>query len=264
MKRRLLSVFLLMALLCSMLSLTALTVSAEEDPAEEVILPEEAAPAEEPTEETSEAETPADRHTGGMAVKPEALFNDVSVKDWYYTAVLWAINNSITSGTAAKTFSPDKTCTRAEVVTFLWNAAGRPEVEDNEHFAVQAGSFADVHFYDWFRKAVNWAVANGITKGTDATHFSPDKVCTRAEIVTFIWNAAGRPTVSSAKNQFTDVSKTDWCFKAVMWAAARGITKGTTTTTFSPANTCTRAEAVQFLYNARWYWIQLQIPKEEY
>ena len=172
-------------------------------------------------------------------------FKDVAKNAYYYDAVQWAVRGGITVGTSADTFSPDQGCTRAQIVTFLYRAAGSPKVEqvDNPfHDVVRTG---DGEFYD----AILWAVKNGITAGTSATTFSPDMICTRAHIVTFLYNASGATPVQGA-TAFTDVPQDAWYAEAVAWAAANGITAGTSTDKFSPYATCTRAQAVTFLYNA--------------
>lgn len=173
-------------------------------------------------------------------------FTDVKDGDWFKDAVLWAVSQkpAITNGTTPTTFSPYKTCTRAEVVQFLWNAAGQPVVD------AASNPFVDVKETDWFYKSVMWAVANGITNGTDATHFAPSKKCTRAEVVTFLRNASTDKKVTNPANPFSDVKSSDWFYNSVLWAVEHKITSGTTPTTFAPTKTCTRAEVVQFLYNA--------------
>ena len=167
-------------------------------------------------------------------------FRDVAKTAYYYEAVLWAVQNGVTYGTSASTFSPDATCTRAQAVTFLWRAAGEPEVSGSH-------SFTDVKTGSYYEKAVIWAAQNGITSGTTATTFSPNDNCTRAQIVTFLWRAAGEPEVSGS-HPFTDVKTSAYYEKPVVWAVAKGVTSGTTTTTFSPTDTCTRSQIVTFLY----------------
>ena len=143
------------------------------------------------------------------------------------------------------TFSPDKTCTRAEIVTFLWRDAGSPMP------TISRSPFSDVNYSMGadFYNAILWASQNGITAGTDVSHFSPNKTCTRAEIVTFLWRYAKKP-VGYGNNSFTDVNKTDHApyYDAILWAVSKGITNGSTTTTFAPDGTCTRGQAVTFLY----------------
>ncbi|MCD8355626.1 MAG: SH3 domain-containing protein [Clostridia bacterium] len=168
-------------------------------------------------------------------------FTDVPSSAWYYTPVQWAVSNNITAGTSATKFSPNASCTRAQAVTFLWNAAGQPKVTGS-------CKFTDVSSNAWYYQAVLWAVNKGITSGTSATKFSPDAVCTRAEIVTFLWNAEGK-LASSGSLKFTDVSSSAWYYGAVRWAVQNKITSGTSATKFSPNASCTRAQAVTFLYN---------------
>lgn len=168
-------------------------------------------------------------------------FTDVSANAYYYTPVLWAVSNEITSGTSATTFSPDAGCTRAQVVAFLWRAAGKPEPK-------QSGNpFTDVRDGQYYYKAVLWAVEHGITAGTSATTFSPDATCTRGQIVSFLWRYEGKPA-ANASNPFTDVKPGAYYEPAVLWAVANGVTAGTSATTFSPDATCTRAQVVSFLY----------------
>ncbi len=174
---------------------------------------------------------------------PTVKFTDVSQSDWFYEPVMWAVSNHITAGVSDTKFGPNQICTRAQAVVFLWNQAGRPTVS-------RKNAFTDVKSSDWYYQAVQWAVSKGITGGTSKTTFSPNKTCNRAEIVTFLWNRAGKPTVSS-KNPFTDVKSSDWYYQAVQWAVAKGVTGGTSKTTFSPKKACTRAQIVTFLYNNR-------------
>ncbi len=179
--------------------------------------------------------------------KPENPFVDVKSSDWFYDAVLWAVNQHppITSGTDATHFSPYLDCSRAQVVQFLYNAAGNPAPKSSTN------PFVDVKSSDWYYKAVLWAVENNITAGTDATHFSPSKACTRTEVVQFIWNTKGNTPAKSKVNPFVDVKSSDWFYGAVLWAVENNITKGTDATHFSPTKKCTRSQIVQFLYNAR-------------
>ena len=172
-------------------------------------------------------------------------FKDVRENAYYYDAVQWAVRGGITVGTSADTFSPDQGCTRAQIVTFLYRAAGSPKVENVENPFRDVVRTGDGEFYD----AILWAVKNGITAGTSADTFSPDTICTRAHIVTFLYNASGA-AAGKGTSAFTDVPQDAWYAEAVAWAAANGITSGTSATTFSPDQTCTRAQAVTFLYNA--------------
>jgi len=168
------------------------------------------------------------------------FFVDVPSNAYYYDAVMWAVQHGITSGTTATTFSPDWTCTRAQAVTFLWRAAGSPNVDGEITFTDVA---KDAYYYN----AVLWAVEEGITSGTSATTFSPDAVCTRAQIVTFLWREQGRPEGTVA-NPFVDVANTTYYNEAVLWAVENGITAGTSSMTFGPDDNCTRAQIVTFLW----------------
>ena len=173
---------------------------------------------------------------------PNMSFTDVAAGSYCYDAVQWAVANGITKGTDATHFSPNAGCTRGQVVTFLWRAAGEPTVGGNV-------GFVDVAPGSYCYEAVKWAVANGITNGTDATHFSPNAACTRGQVVTFMYRAEGEPAVGGNVG-FVDVAAGSYCYNAVQWAVANGITKGTDATHFSPNATCTRGQVVTFLYRA--------------
>ncbi len=168
-------------------------------------------------------------------------FEDVKENTYYYDAVKWAAEKGITCGTAADTFDPNATCTRAQVVTFLWRAAGSPDSEGTEM------PFTDVAYDAYYYDAVLWAVENGITSGTSATTFSPDATVTRAQNVTFLWRWAEASAVETV-NPFTDVAADMYYHDAVLWAADEGITAGTSATTFSPDDPCLRSQIVTFLY----------------
>ena len=168
-------------------------------------------------------------------------FIDVAEGAYYYDAVLWAVDKGVTKGTSATTFSPDLTCTRAQAVTLLWRAMGSPEPVS------KTCPFTDVKPDSDYYKAILWATEKGITEGTSATTFSPDLTVTRAQTVTLLWRAAGKPA-QTATQPFTDVKSGAYYESAVLWAVARGITEGTSATTFTPANGCTRAQIVTFLY----------------
>ena len=170
-------------------------------------------------------------------------FTDVKEGTYYYDAVLWAVENGITGGTTATTFSPNASCTRAQAVTFLWRAAGSPAPKSS------VNPFTDVKESAYYYEAVLWAAENGITGGTAATTFSPNATCTRAQIVTFLWRSQKSPA-SDSVNPFTDVAADAYYNTAVLWAAENGITGGTSATTFSPNNDCTRAQIVTFLWRA--------------
>ena len=169
-------------------------------------------------------------------------FIDVTARDYFYDAVKWAVDNGITSGTSRYTFSPNAACTRAQVVTFLWRAAGCPQPVS------KVNPFTDVRADDYFYDAVLWAVENGITNGTSAKTFSPDATVTRAQVVTFLWRANGQP--AAGNSGFADVSADKYYATAVAWAVFQRITTGTGFSVFSPDAACTRAQIVTFLYRA--------------
>ena len=171
-------------------------------------------------------------------------FDDVRDQSaYYYDPVYWAYDHTpqITRGTSDTLFSPNAGCTRAQVVTFLWRAAGCPEPMR------QDTGFADVKADAYYAKAVVWAIENGITNGTGSGKFSPDSVCTRAQIVTFLWRSKGSPKVGG-KTVFDDVEAGIYYEMPVRWAVKMKITNGTSSTTFSPDNACTRGQVVTFLY----------------
>lgn len=167
-------------------------------------------------------------------------FTDVSAKAYYFDAVAWAVKNKITSGQSDTLFAPDASCTRAQMVTFLWRANGSPEPTVTEL------PFTDVAADAYYAKAVLWAVENGITTGTSDTTFDPDGVVTRAEAVTFLWRSAGNPAAEG--KLFADVESTKYYAEAVRWAVANGVTKGVSDTSFAPGSACTRAQIAAFLY----------------
>ena len=172
-------------------------------------------------------------------------FTDVPEGAYYYDAVYWAVENGVTVGATATTFNPGGSCTRAQMVTFLWRAAGSPEP------ATTVNPFTDVDANDYYYEAVLWAVENGVTVGATATTFNPGGECTRSQMVTFLWRAAGEPGTGTSSNPFTDVDADDYYCEAVLWAVENGITVGATATTFAPVAVCTRAQAVTFLYRAQ-------------
>ena len=176
--------------------------------------------------------------------KSDMSFTDVADKAYYRDAVAWAVENGITKGTTATTFSPNATCTRAQAVTFLWRAAGSPKPK------TRIMPFTDVPAGSYYYDAVLWAVENGITKGTSDTTFSPDATCSRAQIVAFLWRSEKSPAAGTA-NPFADVKSTAYYADAVLWAVRENITKGTTNTTFSPNADCTRAQIVTFLWRCK-------------
>ena len=172
--------------------------------------------------------------------EPEVpAFADVPADAYYADAVKWAVEQGITSGTSATTFSPDMSCTRAQIVTFLWRANGSPKADGANPFTDVS---ADAYYYD----AVLWAVKEGITSGTSATTFSPDATVTRGQTVTFLYRAAGAPAVTGGS--FADVAADAYYADAVAWAVKEGITSGTGGNSFSPDAPCTRGQIVTFLY----------------
>ena len=185
--------------------------------------------------------------SGTMAITIAQTMNfiDVKASDFFYEPVKWAVNNKITNGTSSTTFSPYKNCNRAEIVTFLWRAAGSPEPTSTRNPFTDVNSVRDASYY----KAILWASQKGITAGTNATTFSPYQECTRSQIVTFLYRYAGKPS-GYYSNPFKDVSSVNEAsyYNAILWAVGKGITQGTSTTTFSPYASCTRGEAVTFLY----------------
>ena len=171
-----------------------------------------------------------------------AGFGDVPAGAYYAPAVNWAVGKGVTTGTGDGLFSPEASCTRAQTVTFLWRAAGSPEPEKGEN------PFTDVEPGAYYEKAVLWAVEQGITEGTDETHFAPEETVSRCQSVTFLYRLAGEET--DASNPFADVKEDAFCFDSVRWAAAEGVTTGKTADCFAPADDCTRAQIVTFLYRA--------------
>lgn len=169
-------------------------------------------------------------------------FTDVPAGAYYENAVAWAVESGITAGTSDTTFSPDATCTRAQAVVFLWRFIGRPEPTTTYN------PFVDVKPSDYYYKAVLWAADNGIVAGTSSTTFSPNMGCSRAQVVTFLWRFMGKPDVPASSVVFTDLEFNSYYFTPVLWAVNEGITSGTSPTTFSPIQVCTRAQIVTFLY----------------
>lgn len=176
--------------------------------------------------------------------REQSGFADVPVDAYYAQAVKWAVAEGITTGTGTDTFNPDMVCTRGQVVTFLWRAAGSP-VGNYENVR-----FADVSADAYYAQAVRWAVSNGITSGTGADTFSPDMVCTRAQIATFLYRAKGMNSTHAKDNPFGDVAEGSYYYDAVLWAVENNITAGTSATTFGPDMVCTRAQIVTFLFRA--------------
>ena len=169
------------------------------------------------------------------------FFYDVPNNAYYYEAVKWAQEKSITGGIGNGLFGPNQPCTRAQIVTFLWRAAGSPEPK-------AMSSFADVSMDAYYAKAVAWAVENGITTGTGDGKFSPDATCTRAQSVTFLFRAIGK--LVDSKAEFSDVLTDSYYANAVAWAVENGVTNGIGDGLFGPDNSCTRAQIVTFLFRA--------------
>lgn len=174
---------------------------------------------------------------------PVLRFTDVSSSAYYYNAVAWAVDSSITSGTSANTFSPDNACSRAQVITFLWRMAGSPVVTNT------VSAFDDVPTDSYYWNAVQWATANGITAGLGSGLFGANFTCTRGQMAALLYRYVGSPTIDG-ELPFADVSADSYYAKAVIWAAENGITNGVSETTFAPDNICTRAQIVAFLYRA--------------
>ena len=162
--------------------------------------------------------------------------------DYFADAVLWAVDRDIATGISYDTFDPHGLCTRAQVIAFIHRAHGSPAPRS------VANPFTDISPADYFYDAALWAAEMGLVEST--TLFSPDAPCTRAEAVTYLHRAAGGTQVETLGNPFTDVAPADSCYSAVAWALKCGITGGTSATTFSPADTCTRAQVMTFLYRA--------------
>ena len=185
--------------------------------------------------------------TGTVAIKIGQTMNFIDVKttDYFYDSVKWAVNKGVTTGTSSTTFSPYNPCKRAEIVTFLWRAAGSPEPTTTRNPFKDVNAVTHSSYY----KAILWASQKGIAAGTSTTTFSPNQVCTRAQIVTFLYRYAGKPS-GYYSNPFKDVGATNEAsyYNAILWASGKGITTGSSPTTFSPYASCNRAEAVTFLY----------------
>ena len=183
-------------------------------------------------------------HTIEVSFARANEFIDVPAGSYFYEAVMWAVENGVTTGVSASRFDPNGVCTRAQAVTFLWRAAGSPAPRS------RTVPFTDVPVGSYYYDAVLWAVENGITKGTINTRFSPNDTCTRAQIVAFLWRSEKSPAAGS-RNPFADVKSTAYYADAVLWAVENDSTKGTTNTTFSPNADCTRAQIVTFLWRCK-------------
>ncbi len=179
-----------------------------------------------------------------LFLRNENPFLDVTEDRYFYAPILWAVEQGLTNGMTPTTFEPETTCTRSQVVTFLWRWMGSPEPETTET------PFVDLVETAFYYKAVLWAVEKGITNGMTATTFEPEGTCTRAQVVTLLHRALGTPEPESTEHPFTDLVETAFYYKAVLWAVEQGLTNGMTATTFEPETTCTRSQVVTFLYRA--------------
>ena len=166
-------------------------------------------------------------------------FEDVAADAYYYEAVKWAAEQGITEGTGKGLFGPEGTCTRGQIVTFLWRAAGSPVVN-------YAMDLADVDEDAYYAEAVRWALSEGVTSGTTDTTFAPDATCTRAQAMTFLFKAM--KAAAGGKADFKDVADSDWFASAVAWAVENGVTAGVGGGLFGPDNDCTRGQIVTFLW----------------
>lgn len=175
--------------------------------------------------------------------KPEpSIFKDVRSDAYYAAPIEWAVNTGITAGITPTTFEPESTCTRGQVVTFLWRAAGSPNP------TAKNCAFTDVQSNAYYYKAVLWAVEKGITAGINDTTFAPNATCTRDQVVTFLWRAMGKEEPTSTTCNFVDIHVNSFYYKAMMWAVENGITSGISPTKFSPNGNCTRGQVVCFLH----------------
>ena len=179
---------------------------------------------------------------GTTALAAENPFHDVNSSDYFYEPVLWAVENGVTAGVTPTSFAPNAPCTRGQTVAFLWRALGKPTPQKTEN------PFTDVAASAYYYTPVLWAVEKGVTYGISATQFGPEATVTRSQVVTFLWRAAGSPAAATSTNPFTDVRASEYYYKAVLWAAEKGITAGVTPTSFAPNAPCTRAQIVSFLH----------------
>ena len=180
----------------------------------------------------------------GVEQELPPIFSDVAQDAFYSVPLDYCHGKGWVNGVTASTFEPWSSCLRSQVVTFLWRAAGCPEPR------IQFNPFEDVLQQDYYYKAILWALESGITSGTDATHFSPLEVCTRSQVVAFLWRSFGQPENEAAENPFLDVAAGSWYEQAVLWSLEHGITAGTDPEHFSPHDICDRSQIVTFLYRA--------------
>jgi len=176
---------------------------------------------------------------------PSQSFTDVMPTAFYSDSVQWAVSAGITKGTSSSTFSPNKDCSRGEVVTFLWRCMGKPTPKTT------SCPFTDVRSDAYYYQAMLWAVENGITKGTSHTTFSPDNSCTRSQVVTFLWRSAAQPDYPVSSVPFIDINPNAYYYPAVLWASNCGITSGMTPVSFAPEDICNRAQIVTMLFRAK-------------
>lgn len=194
-----------------------------------------------PTEPADPSNPENPENPENPSANTEAQFTDVPEGAWYSDAVKWAVENSITTGTSDNEFSPEDSCTRGQMVTFLWRAAGSPEPASSDN------PFTDVDMDLYYGKAVLWAAEQGITTGKTPDKFGPDDTVDRGQTVTFIWRAAGKPG-ASASSQFKDIDSGMFYVDAVKWAVEQGIAQGMGDNLFAPENDCTRGQIVTLLH----------------
>ncbi len=186
-----------------------------------------------------------------LFLREDNPFLDVTEERFYYDSVMWAVEQDITNGITESTFEPLTVCNRAQVVTFLWRAAGSPKPTST------VSPFSDVPMGTWYTDAVLWAVENGITNGMGDGTFGVELPCNRAQVVTFLHRAEGKPAPTTTQHTFTDLPAESWYTEAVLWAVENGVTTGATATTFDPNGQCMRAVVVTFLYRTA------QLPEAE-
>lgn len=261
-KKKVLTVMLTLLVAVCLLATSALAVAPTTVPTTAPTAPttDPTTPTTEPTAPTTDPTAPTTNPTTNPTTDPtnpsgttdpaKLVFTDITEGAWYYDAVIWAVENNITHGTSTTTFSPAKGCTRAEMIEFLWNCCNQPKA------GIKSVPFTDVPASGsnnyWYEDSLLWAYEAGIVAGTneEGTTFSPNRVCTRAEMLSFIVRLIAEDGDELAEAPFTDLDENAWYYDDVLWAWTYGLTAGTNDgTTFSPNKVCTRAEAVEFLYN---------------
>lgn len=170
-------------------------------------------------------------------------FEDVRASDYFFKPVVWALETKVASGVSNTRFEPETACSRAQAVQLIWGAAGRPDPTEEM-------KFTDVPSSAYYANAVAWALSSGVSEGTSEMRFSPEKTCTRGQIITMLWRAKGSPASSAQTHVFKDVKAGDYYRDAVAWAIGEGVTSGTAASTFSPDEACSRAQITTFLYRA--------------